>query len=136
MLAVRIFAYLGQNRNKAHIFLTCCGNGGYFGVFPTGAVVLGLNYFDTADKVDRTSWDCTETIRGDSEMPAKRFNFIAVVLIMAAATGAFAAYTLGLGGRFEVSHSTFLRAGYERGWLDTSSFDGSNMIRIDIGFMF
>jgi hypothetical protein len=47
-----------------------------------------------------------------------------------------AAYTLGLGGRFEVSHDTFLRAGYERGWTSSGPFDGSNMIRLDIGFMF
>jgi opacity protein-like surface antigen len=46
------------------------------------------------------------------------------------------AYTLGLGGRFEVSSSVFLRAGYERGWIGSSTVDGSDMMRIDIGFMF
>ncbi len=66
-------------------------------------------------------------------MPAKRFIFFAVALTYGTNT---AAYTLGLGGRFEVSDSTYLRAGYERGWLDASSYDGSNMIRIDIGFRF
>ena len=47
-----------------------------------------------------------------------------------------AAYTLGLGGRFEVRYDIFLRAGYERGWTSSGPFDGSNMIRLDIGFMF
>ena len=68
MLEVRIFAYLGQNRNKTHIYPTWCGNGGYFGEFP---------------KVDRNSRDCTGTIRGVNEMPAKRFIFFAVALIVA-----------------------------------------------------
>lgn len=45
-------------------------------------------------------------------------------------------YTLGLGGRFEMSSSVFLRAGYERGWISSSSVDGSDMMRIDLGFMF
>lgn len=45
-----------------------------------------------------------------------------------------AAYTLGLGGRFEVSDKVFLRAGYERGWIGSGSFDGSDIMRIDLGF--
>ncbi|RKZ11673.1 hypothetical protein DRQ50_13200 [bacterium] len=47
-----------------------------------------------------------------------------------------AAYTLGLGARLEVSSRTFLRVGYERGWIDSSTMDGTNMVRIDIGFMY
>ena len=47
-----------------------------------------------------------------------------------------AAYTLGIGGRFEVNDGLFLRAGYERGWIDSSSLGGGNMIRLDLGFMF
>ncbi len=45
-------------------------------------------------------------------------------------------YTLGLGMRFEVSDAVFLRGGYERGWLSSGTLDGTDMMRIDLGFMF
>jgi opacity protein-like surface antigen len=46
------------------------------------------------------------------------------------------AYTLGLGGRFEMSESVFLRGGYEWGWISIDELDTAGMVRIDIGFMF
>jgi len=46
------------------------------------------------------------------------------------------AYTLGLGARLEMSDAVFLRGGYERGWVSEGSTSGSDMMRIDIGFLF
>jgi opacity protein-like surface antigen len=44
-------------------------------------------------------------------------------------------YGLGAGGRFQVSESFFLRAGYEYAWIDAGNIDGTNMLRIDFGFL-
>jgi hypothetical protein len=46
-----------------------------------------------------------------------------------------ASYGLGLGGRFEMSDSFFLKFGYERAWLDNNTVDGTDIIRLDIGLM-
>lgn len=46
------------------------------------------------------------------------------------------AYTLGLGGRFEMSDSVFLRGGYEWGWISLDYMETMGIVRIDIGFMF
>ncbi len=43
--------------------------------------------------------------------------------------------SLGLGGRFQVTGSFFLRAGYEYDWIGEGNVDGSNMLRIDFGFL-
>ena len=45
-------------------------------------------------------------------------------------------YNLGIGGRFEVTDSVYLRGGYEKGWNSSDSVDGTDIMRIDIGFMF
>jgi len=45
------------------------------------------------------------------------------------------AYTLGLGGRFHVTNSFFVRVGYEHIWLGIDTVDGSDMLRIDLGLM-
>ena len=44
-------------------------------------------------------------------------------------------YTLGVGGRFEMTEGFFLRAGYERGWTGLDETSGADMLRIDIGLM-
>lgn len=44
-------------------------------------------------------------------------------------------WALGAGARIELTHSAFLRVGYEHGWIDGDTFDGKNMLRIDIGFL-
>ena len=46
-----------------------------------------------------------------------------------------ATYTLGLGGRFEMNDSFFIRAGYEYGWISDVNVDGTNMLRIDLGLL-
>lgn len=46
-----------------------------------------------------------------------------------------ASYNLGVGGRFELSRSFFIRAGYEYNWMSLDSFDAGSMIRIDLGLM-
>ena len=45
-------------------------------------------------------------------------------------------YNLGIGGRFELSDSVYLRGGYERGWISSGAYDATDILRIDIGFMF
>lgn len=45
------------------------------------------------------------------------------------------AYSLGLGVRYELKESLYLRLGYERGWINEDSFDSTDMLRVDIGFM-
>ena len=67
-------------------------------------------------------------------MPKKQFIFIAVALIVAGATGALAADKVVHDAENIPELQKFF--GYERGWIDSGSFDGSNMIRLDIGFMF
>jgi len=46
-----------------------------------------------------------------------------------------AAYNLGLGGRFQVTDSFFLRAGYEYGWISKGNVDGTHLLRIEIGIL-
>jgi len=46
------------------------------------------------------------------------------------------AYTLGIGGRFELSDKVYLRGGYEKGWVSSGAIDSVDMMRIDIGFLF
>jgi hypothetical protein len=45
------------------------------------------------------------------------------------------AYSLGFGGRFEVSNSFYVRVGYEHAWLGTGPIDGTDVLRIDLGLM-
>ena len=44
-------------------------------------------------------------------------------------------YSLGIGGRFDVNESFFIKAGYEHGWLDLDSYDSTDILRIDIGLL-
>ena len=46
-----------------------------------------------------------------------------------------AAYNIGVGGRFELTPSFFVRVGYEYGGLDIDAVDGQHMMRIDLGFL-
>jgi len=46
-----------------------------------------------------------------------------------------ASFSLGVGGRFEFTDNLFVRVGYEYGWLDSGPVDGTNMFRIDFGFL-
>lgn len=45
-------------------------------------------------------------------------------------------YSLGLGVRFEFSDKVFARAGYERGWVSSGSIDETDILRVDLGFLF
>lgn len=45
------------------------------------------------------------------------------------------AYGLGVGGRFEVSESFFVRVGYEHGWTGIDGFGDSNLFRVDLGLL-
>lgn len=44
-------------------------------------------------------------------------------------------WSLGAGMRFELSPAVFLRIGYEHGWVDVDTFDGSDMLRMDLGLL-
>ena len=46
-----------------------------------------------------------------------------------------ASYNVGVGGRFELGDSFFLRIAYEYNYVDVESFEGTNIIRLDIGWM-
>lgn len=43
-------------------------------------------------------------------------------------------YGLGLGLRFQMTPTSFLKVGYEYSWLDVDSYTGSSALRIDLGF--
>jgi opacity protein-like surface antigen len=45
-------------------------------------------------------------------------------------------YTVGVGGRLELTDSFHLRAGYEYGRVNAGSVGGTSMIRLDIGWRF
>ena len=47
-----------------------------------------------------------------------------------------ASYGIGAGVRWEVSRQVFLRAGYERNWVDVDNALGLDMFRLDIGLMY
>jgi opacity protein-like surface antigen len=44
-------------------------------------------------------------------------------------------WSLGTGLRMELTRDVFLRVGYEHGWVNVNSFDGSDMFRVDIGML-
>ena len=44
-------------------------------------------------------------------------------------------WSLGTGLRMELTRDVFLRVGYEHGWVNVNSFDGSHMFRVDIGML-
>ena len=44
-------------------------------------------------------------------------------------------YNIGVGGRFELTDTFFLRIAYEYNYVDVQSFEGTNIIRLDIGWM-
>ena len=44
-------------------------------------------------------------------------------------------YNMGLGGRFQVNDSFFIKAGYEYVWIGEGNVDGTNMLRMDFGFL-
>jgi opacity protein-like surface antigen len=46
-----------------------------------------------------------------------------------------ASWGLGAGVRLELTDNAFLRVGYEHGWIDSNTFDGKDMFRLDIGFI-
>jgi len=43
-------------------------------------------------------------------------------------------YGLGLGLRFQMTPGSFLKIGYEHSWVDINSYDGNDVMRIDVGF--
>lgn len=45
-------------------------------------------------------------------------------------------YDLGLGLRIGVSEDLFFRVGYEHAWVDDSTYDGSDVFRVDFGGLF
>ncbi len=47
-----------------------------------------------------------------------------------------AGYELGLGVDFQLSTELFVRVGYDHGWLDLETYDGSDMFRVDFGGVF
>jgi opacity protein-like surface antigen len=44
-------------------------------------------------------------------------------------------YGLGLGARIELSPTAFLKIGYEHSWVDLESYDGNDVLRVDLGFL-
>jgi opacity protein-like surface antigen len=46
-----------------------------------------------------------------------------------------AVWSLGAGLRIELTPDAFLRVGYDHGWVDSDTFDGNHMFRVDIGFL-
>jgi len=46
-----------------------------------------------------------------------------------------ASFSLGAGGRFQLTDNFFIRVGYEHGWLNSGNVDGTDMLRIDFGFL-
>ena len=44
-------------------------------------------------------------------------------------------YNLGVGVRYELTETFFIRAGWEHGWLSLDRYSGGHMIRIDLGLI-
>jgi len=47
-----------------------------------------------------------------------------------------ACYGFGVGGRIEVSPTMFIKAGYEKNFINTDGLDGFDMFRLDIGAIY
>jgi hypothetical protein len=116
----------------------------YTNVLSTSAIAIEGNYFLTESRIKpyvsgNLGWMWANTnITADIDGGCWYYPYVGYVCSGYPAstygTDSFT-YGLGLGLQVDLSPTAFLRVGWDHSWVDMDSYDGNDVLRVDIGWL-